>query len=300
MSAPKSWRDVIPVHPAADLFPMMSRDELLALGEDIKKNGLHTWPVLWEAEKGATVYLLDGRNRLDAMEAVGLPFLDAERTRLDLAIDSRCYRIRGVDPYATVLSFNLHRRHLTAEQRRDLITKVLKATPEKSNRQIAEQVKADGKTVGKVRRELEATAEIPQLETTTGKDGKARKQPIKKKLTANEIGLIIHEGRKIRDAEEREPGIVRRALDAMVERGEEPTKAALNRAIADKRAKTAAVSPTESTERQFAVLTDLWRMNNTLRAAWERSNLKAQRRFVRWLDGGALIDDDENEAGGGA
>ena len=33
------WRDVLPVHPAADLFPMMSRDELLALGEDIKEGG---------------------------------------------------------------------------------------------------------------------------------------------------------------------------------------------------------------------------------------------------------------------
>jgi hypothetical protein len=26
----KSWRDILPVHPAADLFPMMSRDELRA------------------------------------------------------------------------------------------------------------------------------------------------------------------------------------------------------------------------------------------------------------------------------
>ena len=30
----KSWRDVINVHPAADLFPMMSPDELKTLGED--------------------------------------------------------------------------------------------------------------------------------------------------------------------------------------------------------------------------------------------------------------------------
>ena len=37
--ATKSWRD-IPIHPAADLFPLMAPDELKALGEDIKKNGL--------------------------------------------------------------------------------------------------------------------------------------------------------------------------------------------------------------------------------------------------------------------
>jgi hypothetical protein len=31
-SSAQSWRDVLPVHPAAELFPMMSRDELLANG----------------------------------------------------------------------------------------------------------------------------------------------------------------------------------------------------------------------------------------------------------------------------
>ena len=31
----KTWRDMLEVHPAADLFPMMAPDELKALGEDI-------------------------------------------------------------------------------------------------------------------------------------------------------------------------------------------------------------------------------------------------------------------------
>jgi hypothetical protein len=175
----ESWRDVVSIHPAADLFPMMTADELKALGEDIRKNGQGVPIILWEAEKGAPLLLLDGRNRLDAMEAAGLPVLNQDGRWLDCGV--RCDRARGGDPYEYVLSFNIHRRHLTAEQRRDLIARVLKATPGKSNRQIAGQVKADDKTVGKVRRELEATAEIPQLEATTGKDGKARKQPIKKK-----------------------------------------------------------------------------------------------------------------------
>src|SRR5215211_2716900 len=177
----KSWRDFLPVHLAADLFPMMPRDELIALGEDIKKNGLRTAPVLWEAQKGATRYLLDGRNRLDAMEAVGLSTLNAKGTWLDEKVDLGCHTIRYDDPYPTVLSLNIQRRHLTADQKRDLIAEVLRATPAKSNRQIAEQVKADHKTVGSVRDNLKATGEIPQLETTIGKDGKARKPPIKKK-----------------------------------------------------------------------------------------------------------------------
>ena len=38
--SPKSWRDVLPVHPAAEMFPMMNETELRELGEDIKATGL--------------------------------------------------------------------------------------------------------------------------------------------------------------------------------------------------------------------------------------------------------------------
>jgi hypothetical protein len=40
MTGRKSWRDVLAVHPAADLFPKMTTDELRALGEDIKATGM--------------------------------------------------------------------------------------------------------------------------------------------------------------------------------------------------------------------------------------------------------------------
>jgi hypothetical protein len=36
----KSWRKVLPIHPAAELLPRMAHDELRALGEDIRENGL--------------------------------------------------------------------------------------------------------------------------------------------------------------------------------------------------------------------------------------------------------------------
>src|SRR3954463_15099203 len=70
----KSWRDVIKIHPAAELFPLMPPDELRALGKDIKKNGL-TSPIAITTSKdakGGNYQLLDGRNRLDAMELVGI------------------------------------------------------------------------------------------------------------------------------------------------------------------------------------------------------------------------------------
>jgi hypothetical protein len=51
---------------------------------------------------------------------------------------------------------------------------------------------------------------------------------------AADIGLThkdIHEARQIRDAEEAEPGIVRKTIDEQLEAGQEPTKAAVRKAI---------------------------------------------------------------------
>src|SRR5262249_12056598 len=69
-------------------------------------------------------------------------------------------------------------RHLTGEQKRELIAQQLKATPEKSDRQIAEIVKASPTFVGKVRAEKEATGDVSTVDTRT--DTKGRKQPAKK------------------------------------------------------------------------------------------------------------------------
>jgi hypothetical protein len=71
-AAPKSWREVPPIRPAAELLPRMNADELRALGEDIKKSGLKIPVTAWFG-KGEPLQLLDGRNRLDAMEAVDIP-----------------------------------------------------------------------------------------------------------------------------------------------------------------------------------------------------------------------------------
>lgn len=52
--------------------------------------------------------------------------------------------------------------------------------------------------------------------------------------SASEIGLSrkdIHEAREVRDAEEAEPGIVRRTLDDAIDAGQEPTRAKVKRAV---------------------------------------------------------------------
>jgi|AutmiccommuBRH23_1029490.scaffolds.fasta_scaffold00194_75 hypothetical protein len=55
--------------------------------------------------------------------------------------------------------------------------------------------------------------------------------------TSANLGLRrdqIHEARRLRDAEAVEPGLLRRTLDAKLERGEEPTRSAVRRAAEDR------------------------------------------------------------------
>jgi hypothetical protein len=180
------WRSLINIHPAADLFPMMGQDELWVLGEDIKANGLlHPIQML----SGAVI---DGRNRLDAMELIGLKLRFPKREKenrfesqiwVDGKVIGYCRHNTPIDipdPTAFVISQNINRRNLTTAQKSELIAKLLKADPTKSDRAVAEVVKVDHKTVGAKRAALSATGEIPQSATPrVGADGKARKLPAK-------------------------------------------------------------------------------------------------------------------------
>src|SRR5262249_51816575 len=152
--------EVLRFHPLADIFPLIGGEEFDALVDDIKKHGPLEKIVQHEN------MILDGRNRYRACEAAGVP--------------PRLVPFEGDDPAAFVITQNIHRRHLTGEQRCELIAKLLAARPEASNASIAKIAKADDKTVAAVRREKEATSQIPRLEKRLGADGKARKRPARK------------------------------------------------------------------------------------------------------------------------
>jgi len=183
----KSWRDVLPIHPAAELFPPMSSDELRELGADIvKKNGLVAPIALWRRNPNEPLQLLDGRNRLDAIELVtgrtveiGAPSLMAGDF---LACDKVVMLDHTVDPYAYAISANIHRRHLSVEQRQHLFIKAIARAPEKSDRQIAKEIGVDHKTIASARAKGEDVGSIPHVSTRT--DTKGRQQPAKKATTS--------------------------------------------------------------------------------------------------------------------
>ncbi|MBB4478443.1 ParB/Srx family N-terminal domain-containing protein [Rhizobium etli] len=178
----KGWRNFIKVHPAADLFPTMSEPELRELGENIKRNGLRLPICMWRPDKDSLYELVDGRNRLTAMELVGLRVLDGKHfnDRFFNPFQINWYSGDELDPWEFVVSANIHRRHLSQAQKRDLVAKLLKATPEKSNRRIAATVGVDHKTVGAVRQEREASGDIPHVFTITDTTG--RQQPVGRKV----------------------------------------------------------------------------------------------------------------------
>ena len=103
--------DVAPVivaqvepHPLADIFPMMSPKDLAALADDVATRGLRDPTILHDGK------ILDGRNRYQACIRAG--------------VEQRFEEFDGDDPLAFVVSSNLHRRHLTDDQRAVIAAKL--------------------------------------------------------------------------------------------------------------------------------------------------------------------------------
>lgn len=98
------WPASVPVHPAAELFPLMSGSDFDELVKDIRTNGLVT-PIVRTPDG----LILDGRNRYRAC----------------LAADVRpVYEVHDGEPWRFVISTNLHRRHLTDSQRAMVAAKI--------------------------------------------------------------------------------------------------------------------------------------------------------------------------------
>jgi hypothetical protein len=110
------------VHPIADLFPLLEGDDLQALADDIKANGLHEAILVCQGE------IIDGRNRLRACEIASVTPRFVEFTGLRADIPAR------------IASLNLRRRHLTTQQRAAIAAEM--ATMGRGGDRKSDQVKA--------------------------------------------------------------------------------------------------------------------------------------------------------------
>jgi DNA-binding Lrp family transcriptional regulator len=201
MNAP-SWRERfaelgIRIHPAAERLPPMTEHELAEQGNDIVKNGLR-YPIVLFCERikrGRDDYprhdelvLLDGRNRLTAMEKAGIRLFEGDRFAPGVLIDGVrnpveiLWRDVGngevCDPVDYIVSANIHRRHLGVEEKEKIAADVLKERPERSNREVAKMVKLSHPKIAKIRSKLEMTGDVETVSTRT--DSKGRQQPARK------------------------------------------------------------------------------------------------------------------------
>jgi DNA-directed RNA polymerase subunit F len=188
---PPSWRHLVKVHPAADVFPMMSDDEIAELAKDIALSGLRHPIVLLAPERfrrrgracvpPEQLQLLDGRNRFAAYARLAS---GPQKTASFAQIwdGAKVIYSDHLDPCEYVISANLRRRHLNGEQKRELIAKLLKSSPERSDRIIAKLVGSSPTTAGDVRHELEQAGDVSKLDMRV--DSKGRKQPSARKSAA--------------------------------------------------------------------------------------------------------------------
>jgi hypothetical protein len=187
----KSWREILPVHPAADLFPLLAESELREQADDIAKHGLREKVDLYFDRDGKP-FLIDGRNRLDALALLGKELFD-DKGKLKQEFQSfpppKLYS--EADCVAYVIGKNIRRRHLTAEQRQNLLITLIVRSPEKSDRQIGKAIGVDHKTVGRARAKGEDVGRIPHVKSRT--DTKGRKQPVKPRGRTQKTKLEIFE-----------------------------------------------------------------------------------------------------------
>ena len=124
-------------------MPGMLTTEDNSLVADIEANGLRQPITLFQG------LILDGRHRYAACQKLGLTpttevFTGSEE-------DARLF----------VLSANLHRRHLTLEQKKAIVEAELKRDPAQSDRSIAKKAKVDHKTVATERPKRNRVGKFP-------------------------------------------------------------------------------------------------------------------------------------------
>lgn len=107
---PKSWRDCLAIHPACNLFELISAEELRDLIANVAKHGLRD--KIDTYFKDGKCVLVDGRNRLDALASLGNKILDDNGVPLKDICNVRQFH-DDAEVINFIISKNVIRRHLT-------------------------------------------------------------------------------------------------------------------------------------------------------------------------------------------
>lgn len=187
--------DTWPVHPAADLFPLLEGADLKELADDIREHGLVEPVWLWNDPDRGTV-LLDGRNRSAACGLAG--------------VTVRIRKYIGDDPIGFSLSQNMKRRHLNAGQKAFVALAVepmyaAEAKRRETQRKIgvtaSESTPADlQESPPPPRHERESTAQAAKV---SGASGRAVAQAKRVQQQAPDLAVKVQSGQIAIDRAER-------------------------------------------------------------------------------------------------
>jgi len=230
----EEWKE-LPVHPEAAKLPMMTDAELDELARDIETHGLQEPIILWCDNRGEPKgeagpfpkYLLDGRNRMAALRRLGIinphdaPFgavhgpsrvrtLNAVKQVSFIGLGPRggtkSKWVPDTDPTTFVLSLNVHRRHLTREQKREAIKAYIKADPKASNRKVARELRVSPSTVTAVRDDVQGV-QVGQVEHPADRAAavlKANPEMTQREVAAEagvSLGTVSRVRRKLEEVE---------------------------------------------------------------------------------------------------
>src|SRR6476660_3645712 len=136
-------------HPLANMFPMIEEKELENLKASIAKSGILEQIRLFQG------MILDGRNRYAAGKACGDQFNAKDFKEWIGTIE---------EAETWVLETNLHRRHLTAKQKQEMVRERIKKCTGMSNRQIAKQLSVSHTMVADERERLFNPPELKKFQ----------------------------------------------------------------------------------------------------------------------------------------
>lgn len=139
------------------VMPPLTADEYADLEQSIKANGVQV-PITVDSDGN----IVDGHHRAE----------------IAARLEKHCPRVvaEGDETAMRSLAFslNLHRRHLSRDQKRALVEASLKADPHLSDREHARRTGVSPTTAGDVRSDLESSGLVSSLDTRTGADGVAQ------------------------------------------------------------------------------------------------------------------------------